>query len=218
MTAETLARRRGFTLLELLLAMSITAIIITLIFGTFRMGIRAWERGERDIDRQQRLRIVLELLNQQIGAHTHAGNWVKEDAPAAFDGRRDRLSFVSRMALHPGRQRGVLYIQYTIISSNDAAGMSLQVLEVPAAMTDAPLDVEADDPAMERRTLLSGMHDIAFDYLPAPDTEGEAEWLDHWDALEQNGRPLAVRIRVKSHPDDHAPVTLIVPLRGREKP
>ncbi|HEX7533874.1 MAG TPA: prepilin-type N-terminal cleavage/methylation domain-containing protein [Syntrophales bacterium] len=37
---------RGFTLLELLIALTITAMIVAIIFGALRIGIRAWEKGE----------------------------------------------------------------------------------------------------------------------------------------------------------------------------
>jgi len=45
---------RGFTLLELLISLTILSLVTVLIFGAFRMGIRAWEKGERNIDGRQR--------------------------------------------------------------------------------------------------------------------------------------------------------------------
>ena len=40
---------RGFTLLELVLAIAILAMVVGVIFGAFRAGISAWQGGERDI-------------------------------------------------------------------------------------------------------------------------------------------------------------------------
>jgi len=48
------AGRDGFTLLELLISMTILAMIVVIIFGAFRVGIRAWEKGEKDLGVRQR--------------------------------------------------------------------------------------------------------------------------------------------------------------------
>lgn len=58
--------QRGFTLIEMLLAMGLVVILMTLIFGTVRMTIRATESGEAMVDRTNRVRITQEFLRRQI--------------------------------------------------------------------------------------------------------------------------------------------------------
>lgn len=61
-----LKNQTGFTLLELILAMSIVAIIVALGLGGVRLGISARDVGEQKVDTYQRLRIISEQLKQKI--------------------------------------------------------------------------------------------------------------------------------------------------------
>jgi len=58
----------GFTLLELLISLSIVGLILLIVFGALRIGSRAWEKGERDVEAHQRQRIVLGLIKQQLAS------------------------------------------------------------------------------------------------------------------------------------------------------
>src|SRR5881628_4211809 len=59
-------RRDGFTLLELVLAMSALAMITAICYGAFHLGIRAVESGERAVVTAQRLRVASDLLIRQV--------------------------------------------------------------------------------------------------------------------------------------------------------
>ena len=54
----------GFTLIELIVSLSIVAIIIALGLGGVRLGITARDVGEHKVDTFQRLRIITEQLTQ----------------------------------------------------------------------------------------------------------------------------------------------------------
>ena len=54
----------GFTLIELIVSLSIVAIIITLGLGGVRLGITARDVGEQKVETYQRLRIITEQLTQ----------------------------------------------------------------------------------------------------------------------------------------------------------
>ena len=58
----------GFTLLELILSLTILSVVLLLIFGALRVGTRAWEKGEKDVEIQQRRRAVLDLIQKQIAS------------------------------------------------------------------------------------------------------------------------------------------------------
>jgi len=202
-------RSGGFTLLELLLAMAITAIIMVLIFGTMRIGIRAWERGDRDVDQQQRLRIALEMMTHQLSALTHIDGWSRSGQPVPLDGTQHRIAFVSRTALDPTRQLGVVHVRYSIEPS--VGGMDLQVIEAPLAMAFELPDVDA--PATRSFTLMRDMHDISFHYFGPSNAGQDPGWTDRWDAsAASEGLPRAIRVQVTDRPD-RPPVRIVVPLR-----
>ena len=59
--------QRGFTLLELVLALSIVAAMLAIVFGGLRVGVRAWQRGEERTESQQHSRSLNALLALSLG-------------------------------------------------------------------------------------------------------------------------------------------------------
>ena len=57
---------RGFTLLEVILAVSILAVVVLLATTALRVGLRAWEVGQRRVDRQQESRALVELVSESL--------------------------------------------------------------------------------------------------------------------------------------------------------
>ncbi|MFZ5569118.1 MAG: hypothetical protein ACOZF0_01845 [Thermodesulfobacteriota bacterium] len=201
----------GFTLLELLLSMAITAIIIGLIFGIFRVGLRAWERGERDIERQQRLRVVLELMKKQIASLAPLEVLRSSEKPAAFEGHEQRMSMISKLALDPRNRFGDVYSQYIVEETSQ--GAELFLIEEKAPTAAAPVDVDATAPETGRRRLLAGMHSILFQFLKPPDTQNIYDWQPQWDPAAEEGLPQAVKISIQDRADDF-PIVTVIPVRS----
>jgi prepilin-type N-terminal cleavage/methylation domain-containing protein len=96
----------GFTLLELILAMSIVAIIVALGLGGVRLGISARDVGEQKVETYQRLRIISEQLKQKLQSTYPVfvsqkdevlGVTVPNSAKRilAFEGNTDSIRFVT---------------------------------------------------------------------------------------------------------------------------
>ena len=96
----------GFTLLELILAMSIVAIIVALGLGGVRLGVSAREVGEQKVETYQRLRIISEQLKQKLQSTYPVFVSQKDGTPGitvpdssrrilAFEGNTNSIRFVS---------------------------------------------------------------------------------------------------------------------------
>jgi len=96
----------GFTLLELILAMSIVAIIVALGLGGVRLGISARDVGEQKVETYQRLRIISEQLKQKLQSTYPVFVSQKDGVPGvtvpksskrilAFEGNTDSIRFVT---------------------------------------------------------------------------------------------------------------------------
>jgi len=57
---------RGFTVLELLIAMSLMAVVITASGAAFSATFRAWTAGRKLADEQQNARLVLEWMSRRV--------------------------------------------------------------------------------------------------------------------------------------------------------
>ena len=98
--------QKGFTLLELILAMSIVAIVVALGLGGVRLGIAARDAGEQKVDIYQRLRIISDQLKQklqstypvfvsQINGVPGATASLSSKTILAFEGNTDSIRFVT---------------------------------------------------------------------------------------------------------------------------
>ena len=98
--------QKGFTLLELILAMSIVAIVVALGLGGVRLGIAARDAGEQKVDIYQRLRIISDQLKQklqstypvfvsQINGVPEATASLSSKTILAFEGNTDSIRFVT---------------------------------------------------------------------------------------------------------------------------
>src|SRR5512136_2860583 len=56
----------GFTLIEVVVTLTILGFILLIIFGAFRLGLSAWERGESTKEEYQKVRIISQLISQQL--------------------------------------------------------------------------------------------------------------------------------------------------------
>src|SRR3990167_8151642 len=56
----------GFTLIELIIAITIVSMIMAIILGGMRLSIRSWEVGEGRVEVYQTGRVILERMSQEI--------------------------------------------------------------------------------------------------------------------------------------------------------
>ena len=178
----------GFTLLELLISLTILSLITLLVFGAFHIGIRAWEKGERNIDGHQRERIVLDLMKRQLASIPV--DTVKGDKALALKGDSKSLKFVSNVHLVPSNKFGMVYVKYRVEEAEDGGKfLSLSERNVVLMGEDADMD-NSDDLFIE---LLRGAG-VVFKYLKKDTGEGTQQWQDTWDPENDPGFPVAVRL------------------------
>ncbi len=85
----------GLTLLELLVVLTIMGVLALLAVEAFRIGGRAWERGEQRAEEQQRLRVLYATLARDLASLQPATMTVQAKTLLAFQGKADRLTFFS---------------------------------------------------------------------------------------------------------------------------
>ncbi len=198
-------RTRGFTLLELMLSLTILAVIVGMASGALRIGVRAWEKGERDIENHQKQRIVLDLMKRQLMSASPGEFPVGDDESLRLKGDRKTLELVSRRPLSSKNIYGMVYARYEVGSDEDE-GEALTFFEENIARLDKdfkPDDVDED----LYHELLSGAHRIRFEYLKG-DQDEDPEWRKEWDPEDDEGVPMAVKIEFQESPD--APPVLVI--------
>lgn len=215
----------GFTLFELLISLTIVAVLLVLTFGALRLGSRAWERGERDLYLDQQARVGLTMLRRQIASFREVAKESQintktdsADTPVLyFEGTDTAMRFFTSLALIPDRNFGPLYVRYVVTPEEDETE-GLYLFEKSSALL-LPEDKETVlDDVEGLIPLLIGMKSIRFSYLKTtPDDPTQAstfipEWQDQWNPEDDIGIPGAVRVTLEDGRGDE-PVTVTARIR-----
>ena len=193
-----MTRRRGFTLMEVLVAVAITAMMGGLIAAAFQSGYRAKELVESEADRYRGLRNATDRMVREISAAFVSDHYDtkrfrdQNDRPTNFVGTRDRLLF-SSMA----HQR--LY--------TDAKESDQMVVEYFTRTTTAPggkshLDlIRRENALLDDRMDRGGTEDVLFEDIRRLDLaywdSDKKDWVNEWDTRRLERKSiLPVRVAI----------------------
>ena len=208
----------GFTLLELIISLTILAVILLIIFSGLRLGLRAWDRGEKDLDLNQRERIGMEMIQHQLASfefHELSDSLrdLKSGSNIYFQGNSTSMAFFSALPLMPGERSGLVLVHYLIVEEDGKAGIYIREKGSSQVKKE---DLHGEDQVRDDLVpLITGLDKIYFEYLKKGKTKEESLWQDSWDPKEEKGYPLAVRVGiVDSRYDD--PMVVMARLRGQD--
>jgi len=104
----------GFTLLELLVAMTLVALVTLIASMAFRLTVQAWERGAEEGESRQIQSALPVLLENQLGARVASRMFGKAmvDPDKFFCGTENTLSFLTTYAPQGSLLQGVMWVRY----------------------------------------------------------------------------------------------------------
>jgi general secretion pathway protein J len=175
--------QRGFTLLELLLALTLVAALMAIAFGGLRVAVAAWTRGEDRAEAHQHVRSVALTLARALSA-TYPYRGSRSQAPEAvvlFTGTDKRVEFVTQTAPFPFS----IPIAFTaVVFSFDETGEGGLVVRQRPLPNQDPF--EKAEVVYRDATVTS----LKLAYLD------DSGWKDTWDGAEVKATPRAVKISV----------------------
>ena len=176
-------RQAGFTLVELLVAMTLLAFLSITLFGGLRFGARSWEAVVGSSAERDAIASTQTFLRDRLGQLTLPGpagrRRLANDADADDAGLErgpERLEFVAPWL--SALSLGGLY-RFTLWHEDTGDGR-LMLSWQPAEADPEALD-ELGDLAGER-VLLDGVTGLRLSYYGAVDEGDEPEWLDQWES------------------------------------
>ncbi len=198
---------RGFTLLEILLALVLMAFAMVGVWGALRTGTKLAQGADASMQQSDRVRAVQQFLRDYLGgAQPQAYVPAQDQSARMFEGASQKLTFVAPMPAQLGD--GGLFVQtLQLVQNTDAHDYSLQLTYSPLSS-----DVSVPPPATPE-PLLDHVADGEFEYLVAGRSGETAHWQDTWQST--SGLPLAVRIAIKPGWSEHIGFPeMLIPLRA----
>ncbi|MGA2465684.1 MAG: type II secretion system protein GspJ [Thermodesulfobacteriota bacterium] len=187
----------GFTLLEMVVTLTILGFILLIIFGAFRLGISAWEKGESSREEYQKVRAVSQLVSRQLKSMVpyKIKTEKAEGDYLAFEGSARSLKFVSALSMKAKQPEGFVYAIYEFKDGGNEGGR-LVVYEQRVLIRKNFFEERPNEESGV--PLIEGISDIRFEYYQEEDSlkNREEGWVEEWDAKEEKDLPRAIRMTV----------------------
>ncbi|MDE2485030.1 MAG: hypothetical protein KGL32_07265 [candidate division NC10 bacterium] len=166
----------GFTLLELLISMTILVLIFVAVLGAIRIGTRSWERGEARAEENQRTRTLMESLTRDLTMIYPLRVKDQDKDVVVFHGRSDSLEFATLPQSYGAEpfSHMVRIVTYAIESDRGLTATVSYPLVTQASGSVESLAKSLDERVSEAR----------FRYLVPegkPEDKLPPAWRDVWD-------------------------------------
>ncbi len=197
-------RARGFTLVEVLVAIGLLAFGMTLAIAALRGATQASNHAEATAQRGERLRAVQGFLRSQLSGALPISFQNDTDSGQAtlVIGKNDELRFVAGMPGYLGR--GGAYLQtFKLVSGADGRQLTFEFQQLGP---DGPLPAERPP-----QVLLDGIADARFEYRTIDSQGRPGSWQGAWN---QSGTlPPLLRLRLRFSDPKNAWPDLVVAVR-----
>jgi general secretion pathway protein J len=194
-------RARGFTLMEVMVAVAITALMGSMVAVAFDSGFRAREVVEQEAERYRMVRTAFARMSREIGSAFVSDRYDspkryrdQNDRPTNFVGERDSLlftSFAHQRRSVDAKESDQMVVEYRVGRSGDSRARDRQDL------------IRRENPIVQDRMDRGGTEDVLFEDVKRLEFEywdsQRKEWDDEWDTRRVERKailPTRVRINV----------------------
>lgn len=194
--------RMGFTLMEVMIAVAITAMIGAMIASSFTTSFRAKEIVEEEAARYRMVRGAAERMCREIGAAFVSDRYDTKryrdqyDRPTNFIGERDHLLFTSlahQRLYTDAKESDQMVVEYSVKSSVDRASRGRRDL----FRRENPVLDEKMDRGGTEDVLFEGIQQLEFAYWDSD----KKDWVSEWDTRRTEKKsflPTRVKITIRA--------------------
>ena len=192
-------RQKGFTLMELLISMTLFLLVVVILGGALRLGFRSISAGEKRIDVLERFRSSFEIITNQL--HSAVPLTYEEDGAKKYylKGDATNLQFATSQSLWGG-EKGCVIVSYRL-EPGDEGQRILYASERSAGSEEA-----------QEVKLFDDLKALSFSYFSREAMEEDGKWTEEWPDNTQY--PERVRVNLSR---DQGEAKLLIPLYARIK-
>lgn len=186
-------KQPGFTLLEVLLGMSIMSVMMLLLFASLRICVQNWNAGEKKIAQVSQSAIIQNFLQSKLHATVPLDGDFLEEPQFSFQGSQDQIQFVVAMPASAGRLGLQLFKMNLQPSGRGEPGSYLQVEMQPFFPQEEGEEQGVEKPVIILRKIKS----LKFAYFGFDNAaeDSDSSWQNDW--LEKENLPSLVSVDVE---------------------
>lgn len=165
--------QRGFTLIEMLAALSVASLLVGLVYGAVRIGQRSVSAMDAQIEQSDIMRIGWEFLHDALSRALPMPNPEDDEDETSFGGTTKVLTFVADMPAYVG-PGGLMRITLGI---DEAATQSQLVL---TRQRYEPYEELSTEQPVQRAVLIEALDHLEIGYFGRLEGDEVAGWHDEW--------------------------------------
>ena len=227
----------GFTLLEVVVAISIMGLLSVMVFSSLRLALNSYDRGQERIETEAISRALADHMKRQIaslyplvptawmGMSEQAGNMginsplIQLEAsegsrnqlqqPLLFYGLPESMTFISVVPLVHVSSPGLVIVRYGL-ARNESGDYYLGVMEMPYTGIESFI-MMTENPQGKPLPIIEGVDEVRFSYYGFDPVRQGFFWYQFWNGSEAMAVPSAVRI-------EHGDSTTFVQINAEYSP
>jgi general secretion pathway protein J len=181
----------GFSLLEMLIALTLFGLVTVMLFGGLQLGTRVMESGGKRSEQASRLSVASEFLRAQLAqaqpVERTEGERIDGKMPIEFDGAADSVAFVGPTSAY----QPVGGLQTLNIYTDRQGGKARLMADWRPYRTGG--DMPSDE-AGRRSVLFDDVSSVELAYFGALTNKEKPRWRQEW--RDQTALPSLVHMRV----------------------
>ena len=197
-------RARAFTLIEVLIAMSLLSLMMLLLFGSLHIGAKSWQQGEENMAMTNEIAVVQQFFTIHLANALPEWNDFdpEKERVFAFQGKKNALQFVGAFPASAERN-GLQLFHIALKEEHQKKAVTVSVSPFfPLAENETPLEDEVE--------LIANVKQFELAYYGLNDETGENQWQNEW--LNKDQHPRLVKISLEREEGRWMP-DIIVALR-----
>lgn len=205
----------GFTLLELLVAITLLGLLMAVLLGGLRLGARVWETADARLDASVRTRVVQDFIRQRLAETLPLEAVPPELAEVGvseplFVGTIEAVRFASLLPENLGA--GIYLMELALAESGHAEGSRSLVLRWRPFEPDRRT---AEQVEPEERVLIEDIEALELSYFGTIDPEQRSDWWQAWEGRPELPRLIRIQVRFADHDERRWPELVVRPMVDR---
>lgn len=200
------SQQRGFTLVELQVAIVLLLIIFSLLAGVIFFASKAWKGSEEASLQQNQLMSVQQLLRRQLNSIVPLQKVERNKNLILFDGQGDQLFYISYLPEY--LVRGGPWLIHLYIDDAKQLTLAYKAIDHNQSWQENKNDI------FNHIQLIKHVDEFKISYISQKDVDKNDIWLETW--MDKVFLPTLVKIEIKQKNNDWPQI--IEPLHNSNSP